>query len=142
MATGLLSERRRAGAPPAGGAARRRGGTPTAPPGARARYACVGRLDEKETPDTQEAEARIGATFGWVMPTAGLPEVRADQEAVDTLRAQRPDFASMDDGELMAWAEERLDSHFRHLFSQHLLGISYSSLKFPPLILPKLYHVL
>jgi len=75
-----------------------------------------------------EAEARIGATFGWVLTTDGLPEVMADQEAVDTLRAQRPDFTSMDDGELMAWAEERLDSHFRHLFCQHLFVTSLATL--------------
>jgi len=67
-----------------------------------------------------EAEARIGATFGWVLTTDGLPEVAADEEAVDALRAQRPDFEKMEDAELLEWAEGILDDSFRHLFAQHL----------------------
>jgi pyruvate,water dikinase len=67
-----------------------------------------------------EAEARIGATFGWALTTDGLPEVAADEETVDSLRAQRPDFGEMGNLELLEWAEGILNSNFRHLFAQHL----------------------
>lgn len=75
-----------------------------------------------------EAEARIQATFGWVLTTDGLPEVLADEATVDGLRAERPDFGAMSDSELLPWAEERLDSHFRHLFCQHLFISSLATL--------------
>ncbi|MDP7259175.1 MAG: hypothetical protein QF419_07390, partial [Acidimicrobiales bacterium] len=67
-----------------------------------------------------QAEARIGATFGWALTTDGLPEVVADEATVDALRAQRPDFGDMEDLELLDWAEGILDDNFRHLFAQHL----------------------
>ena len=67
-----------------------------------------------------EAEARIGATFGWALTTDGLTEVAEDEATVDALRASRPDFAAMSDLELLEWAEGILDSNFRHLFAQHL----------------------
>ncbi|MBC8363892.1 MAG: phosphoenolpyruvate-utilizing protein [Actinobacteria bacterium] len=78
--------------------------------------------DYEPHPDdaSPEAEARIGATFGWALTTDGLPDVLADEEKVDALRASRPEFGAMADGELLGWAERVLDESFRHLFSQHL----------------------
>ena len=67
-----------------------------------------------------EAEAAIGAIFGWALTTEELSDVLADERVVDALRADRPDFGAMGDGELLEWAEQVLDDHFRHLFSQHL----------------------
>ncbi len=86
--------------------------------------------DYEPHPDdaSPEAEARIGATFGWVLTTDGLPEVLADEEMVDALRADRPDFGAMGDVELLDWAEQILDGHFRHLFSQHLYVTSLATL--------------
>ena len=78
--------------------------------------------DYEPHPDdaSPEATAAIAETFGWALTTDALHEVLADEATVDALRAERPDFGTMGDAELLEWGEEVLDRHFRHLFSQHL----------------------
>lgn len=67
-----------------------------------------------------EAEARIGEVFGWALTTPDLPEVLAQEQEVNLLRENRPDFASMGDHELVDWIENFFRGGFRKLFAQHI----------------------
>ncbi len=67
-----------------------------------------------------EAEARIGEVFGWALTTPDLPEVLAQEQEVNLLRENRPDFASMGDHELVDWIESFFRGGFRKLFAQHI----------------------
>ena len=67
-----------------------------------------------------EAEARIGEVFGWALTTPDLPEVLAQEQEVNLLRENRPDFASMGDHELVDWIEDFFRGGFRKLFAQHI----------------------
>ena len=67
-----------------------------------------------------EAEARIGATFGWALTTDSLPEVLADEARVNQLRVDRPDFSAMGDHELVKWIEDHFNGGFQELFAQHI----------------------
>ncbi|MCP5026152.1 MAG: phosphoenolpyruvate-utilizing protein [Actinomycetia bacterium] len=70
--------------------------------------------------DRPECTKKVGETFGWVLTTDGLPEVATDEELVDRLRLERPDFSAMSDRELVDFTLDRMDTHFRHLFGQHI----------------------
>ncbi|MDG2023779.1 MAG: PEP-utilizing enzyme [Actinomycetota bacterium] len=67
-----------------------------------------------------EAEARIGEVFGWALTTPDLPEVLAQEQQVNALRANRPDFASLGDHELVDWIENFFREGFQELFAQHI----------------------
>jgi len=67
-----------------------------------------------------EAEARIGEVFLWALTTPDLPEVLKQEQQVNALRDQRPDFSSMDDHEIVDWIEDFLNGGFRELFAQHI----------------------
>jgi rifampicin phosphotransferase len=70
--------------------------------------------------DSPEHTVKIGETLTWVFTTTDLPEVRADEQVVDQLRRDRPDFSSMSADELLDHSLDLFDAHFRHLFMQHL----------------------
>jgi pyruvate,water dikinase len=74
-------------------------------------------LPGDDRPDLAE---RIGATFQWTLTTPDLPEVAADEELVNGLRASRPDLGSLSDRVLVDHAWSLLDAHFPRLFSQHI----------------------
>jgi pyruvate,water dikinase len=67
-----------------------------------------------------EAEARIAEVFGWALTTPDLPEVLAQEQEVNSLRENRPDFASLGDHELVNWIENFFRDGFRELFAQHI----------------------
>ncbi|MFV0260019.1 MAG: PEP-utilizing enzyme [Acidimicrobiales bacterium] len=67
-----------------------------------------------------ELTARIGETFQWVLSTPNLPEVAADEVAMNHLRRDRPDLSAMTDRELVDHALHLMDTHFARLFSQHI----------------------
>ena len=67
-----------------------------------------------------EAEARIGEVFLWALTTPDLPDVLEQEQRVNALRDQRPDFRSMGDHEIVDWIEDFLNGGFRELFAQHI----------------------
>ncbi|MEZ5230545.1 MAG: hypothetical protein R2710_28915, partial [Acidimicrobiales bacterium] len=70
--------------------------------------------------DREELTAKIGETFGWVLTTPNLPEVLAEEQIVNGLRANRPDFSTMSNRELFDYAMDLADTHFENLFAQHI----------------------
>ncbi|MFV0526754.1 MAG: PEP-utilizing enzyme [Acidimicrobiales bacterium] len=67
-----------------------------------------------------ELTARIGETFQWVLTTPDLPDVAADEVAMNHLRRDRPDLPTLSDRELVDHALRLIDTHFARLFSQHI----------------------
>ncbi len=67
-----------------------------------------------------EAEARIGQVFLWALTTPDLPDVLEQEQRVNALRANRPDFDTMGDHELVDWIEDFFNEGFRELFAQHI----------------------
>lgn len=49
-------------------------------------------------------EALLGESMGWAMSASDLPELEADRKLVRSLRAQRPDLATLTDAALLARA--------------------------------------
>jgi len=70
--------------------------------------------------DRPDLTAAIGATFQWALTTPDLPEVAADEKAMNELRQNRPDLGSLSDRELVAYVWSLMDTHFRRLFGQHI----------------------
>ncbi len=70
--------------------------------------------------DRPDLTAKIAETFFWVMTTPNLPDVLADEEMVNSLRANRPDLGAMSDKELSDYAMELADTHFEKLFTEHI----------------------
>lgn len=70
--------------------------------------------------DNEACTAKIAETFGWILTTPDLPEVAAEEQIVNALRADRPDFASMSDRDLQDHIWHLLDDVFPALFAQHI----------------------
>ena len=70
--------------------------------------------------DRPELTEKIGATFQWTLTTPDLPDVAADEEMVNGLRASRPDLSAMSDRELVDYFFQLMDDHFGSLFAQHI----------------------
>ena len=70
-----------------------------------------------ERPDLTE---RIGGTLQWILTTPDLPELMAEQEALESLRDLRPDLSSLRDDELVARLRQLMGDHFRRLFAEHI----------------------
>ncbi len=54
--------------------------------------------------DSPDAEARLGATMGWVLTVESLPDLDADKEMAKVLRDTRPDLSTATDAALVARA--------------------------------------
>lgn len=76
--------------------------------------------DQHPDDPSAEAEARIGEVFLWALTTPDLPDVLEQEQRVNALRSQRPDFGSMGDHEIVDWIESFLNGGFRELFAQHI----------------------
>lgn len=63
--------------------------------------------------------AKVGEWMGWVMTTTEQPELEADREFAERVRAERPDYSSMSLDELLAFVDELVPS-FRRMFEQHI----------------------
>lgn len=74
---------------------------------------------DDESPEHTE---RCTKTLEWIMSVEDLPELRDQQEEIETLRASRPDLSAMTDRELFDRMREILATHWRPLFAQHLLN--------------------
>ena len=70
--------------------------------------------------DRPELTEKIGETFGWVLTTPNLPDVLAYETKMNDLRANRPDFASMSDREIVDWTWATFDEDFADLFTEHI----------------------
>ncbi len=70
-----------------------------------------------ERPDLTE---RVGGTLQWILTTPDLPELVAEQEAMEALRDARPDLAALNDAELVGRLRELMGTHFRRLFGSHI----------------------
>ena len=68
-------------------------------------------------PDLSE---KIGGWLVGIMTATDEPSLKADAEATRRLRAERPDFSTMTDRELVDHTKALYGAHFRHLFSQHI----------------------
>lgn len=51
--------------------------------------------------ESQRHADKLGATAAWVLTTDSYPQIEADKVMADTARATRPDFATLDNFELM-----------------------------------------
>ena len=58
--------------------------------------------------------------FLWALTTPDLPDVLEQEERVNALRANRPDFDAMGDHEIVDWIEDFFNEGFRELFAQHI----------------------
>ncbi|MDQ3146957.1 MAG: PEP-utilizing enzyme [Actinomycetota bacterium] len=81
----------------------------------------------REGDESPEHAQRAGATLQWVMTTDSLPELLDDQQAMERLRAERPDLSSLSEAELLARTRELMGTWFRRLFGQHI-HTSFSAL--------------
>jgi len=54
------------------------------------------------------AEAKLGESMGWAMSAESLPELDADRELARSLRATRPDLATLTDSALLARARSMI----------------------------------
>ena len=79
-------------------------------------------MDGDEDPSKTEA---IQQTLGWIFSAPELTDLEADRLKMAELRANRPDFGMMSDGELVA-AYRALVPELRRMFAEHLY-ISYCS---------------
>ncbi len=70
--------------------------------------------------DRPDLTEKIGATFGWVLTTPSLPDVLEHEERLNTMRANRPDYAAMTDDELVKNSLDLMDEHFEYLFTEHI----------------------
>ena len=70
--------------------------------------------------DRPDLTEKIGATFGWVLTTPDLPDVRAFEEVVNELRVKRPDLSLMSERELIDYVIDMTDMHFPALFEEHI----------------------
>ncbi len=70
--------------------------------------------------DRPELTAKIGETFGWTLTTPDLPDVAEQERMMNRLRAERPDYSSMSDRELVDATWDLMNTHFAQLFSQHI----------------------
>jgi pyruvate,water dikinase len=68
-------------------------------------------------PDLTE---RIGATFAQALGTTSVPELLEDQATTRALREARPDYSALTDRELFDRCFDLFDTHFQHLFEQHI----------------------
>ena len=67
-----------------------------------------------------EASERIGAWMGMVLTSTERPELLDDQRVTMQLREMRADASGLSDQELLDGTLTLYDTHFRHLFGQHL----------------------
>jgi pyruvate,water dikinase len=82
---------------------------------------------EAHPADEDEAQsAKCGATLQWILTAESLPELEEERAAIASLRANRPDFTTMSDAELVGFLRENMGTWFRRLFAQHLF-ITYCS---------------
>jgi len=70
--------------------------------------------------DRPDLTAAIGETFGWALTTPDLPDVAADEAAMNDLRKNRPDLSSMSDRAIVDYVWDLMDTHFRNLFGRHI----------------------
>jgi rifampicin phosphotransferase len=74
-----------------------------------------------------EATARVGETTGWVLSAESWPELLDDKAAAATIRAERPDLATISDAALIERATS-LVPMVRHLFDQHTVSSSNTAI--------------
>ena len=70
--------------------------------------------------DRPDLTEKIAATFQWALTTPDLADVRRHQQAMNALRASRPDLSRMSDRELVERSLHLIDTHFRGLFAEHV----------------------
>jgi rifampicin phosphotransferase len=70
--------------------------------------------------DRPDLTEKIAATFQWALTTPDLADVRRHQQAMNALRASRPDLSRMSDRELVEQSLHLIDTHFRGLFAEHV----------------------
>lgn len=78
------------------------------------------------TDEDEERSAAAGATLQWILTTESLPELLDEQQAMEELRAARPDVSAMTDRELVDRAVDLIETWFRRLFAQHIF-VTYAA---------------
>jgi pyruvate,water dikinase len=71
-------------------------------------------------PDRTDLEAKIFETMLWAFTATELPDVAADEQLVNRLRADRPDLTMLSDRELVEHGWGLMQEHFERLFGQHI----------------------
>ena len=86
--------------------------------------------------ESERHTAALGETLTWVMSTDAIEEIIDDTRWLDGLQARRPDFSTMSNEELWAYAKDTMLAgqdgvhSFRHYFKQHIWVTMLSSV--PP----------
>lgn len=77
--------------------------------------------------ESPEHSERVAATLGWIMSAPEHTQLIEDQRAMEDLRRQRPDLATLSARELVDRTRDLMDTWFRELFANHLFT-SYCAL--------------
>lgn len=72
--------------------------------------------------ESEEHTERINETLGWILSVEDLPELREHQDAIEALRASRPDLTLLSDRELLDRTRSVMGQWWRPLFGQHLFN--------------------
>jgi pyruvate,water dikinase len=70
--------------------------------------------------EDEQRTAECGATLQWILTTDGLPDLVEHQKAIADLRANRPDFTTLSNEELVGHLRSTMGDWFRKLFAEHL----------------------
>lgn len=76
--------------------------------------------EARPTDESAVHAERSGATLQWILTADDLPELLEEHQAMEDLRASRPDLPSLSDAELVARMRELIGGWFRRLFAQHI----------------------
>ncbi|MHB1445809.1 MAG: PEP-utilizing enzyme [Acidimicrobiales bacterium] len=79
---------------------------------------------DDESPEHSE---RVAATLGWIMSAPEQTQLIGDQRAMEELRRNRPDLATLSERELVDRTRDLMGTWFRELFANHLFT-SYCSM--------------
>jgi rifampicin phosphotransferase len=90
-------------------------------------HADVPPYDYQAWHDSPKHEARLGASMGWAMSTAALPELDADKLLARTLREQRPNLQELTDAALIARARAMVP-YVQQMFENAMRVSSLSAL--------------
>jgi pyruvate,water dikinase len=82
--------------------------------------------EPQPTDDSPAHSERVGATLQWILTTPDLPELTEEQEAMNRLRAERPDLSTFSDAGLVHRYRQLMADHFRRLFGTHIF-ITYAA---------------
>lgn len=87
----------------------------------------IPKYEEQDWHQSDKHEAALTESMGWAMSTDSIPRLDTDKEYAESLRANRPDLASLNDSALLARAREMVPA-IQRVFESGMLVSSLASL--------------